>query len=198
LEIGDGKLPLEKFRYYVKQDYVYLLEFTRCLSLAVAKTEDTEVIRELVSLLEGCLTIEMEMLSALAQKLSLSKNELVESEASPTNRGYTRHLLYVAYSGTLGEIFASLLPCMWTYQDIGESLIDSDGLRDNPVYFDWVNTYRGEKYIDLVNWYKELTNRYSSESGIHVREKMEEHFMASIRYEYMFWDMAYNMEEWPV
>jgi thiaminase/transcriptional activator TenA len=29
-------------------------------------------------------------------------------------------------------------------------------------------------------------------------EAMREAFMISSRYEYMFWDMAYNMEEWPV
>ncbi|MFP3951514.1 MAG: thiaminase II [Candidatus Bathyarchaeia archaeon] len=198
VDMSEGTLPLERFRYYVRQDYVYLIEFARCLSLAVAKTDDTEIMRALVSLLEGCLTVEMDMLSDLAKKISLSKKDLVKSQASPTSKGYTRHLLYIAYSGTLGEIIASLLPCMWTYQDIGESLIHSDAMKDKKVYFGWAKTYTSSEYIELVDGYKELTNRFFSQSGKYVREKMKDHFMASIRYEYMFWDMAYTMEEWPV
>ncbi|MNN99242.1 Thiaminase-2 [compost metagenome] len=28
--------------------------------------------------------------------------------------------------------------------------------------------------------------------------RMREHFLLSCQLEYMFWDMAFNLEEWPV
>lgn len=37
--IGDGSLPVEKFKFYVRQDYVFLVEYSRVLALAVAKGE---------------------------------------------------------------------------------------------------------------------------------------------------------------
>ena len=33
--IGDGTLALDKFRYYMRQDYVFLIDFCRAISLAV-------------------------------------------------------------------------------------------------------------------------------------------------------------------
>ncbi|WP_240900222.1 hypothetical protein [Sulfuracidifex metallicus] len=33
----EGNLPKEKFRYYIEQDYQYLKEFSRVLSLLSAK-----------------------------------------------------------------------------------------------------------------------------------------------------------------
>ena len=32
--IGDGTLDLDKFRYYMRQDYIYLIDFCRVIALA--------------------------------------------------------------------------------------------------------------------------------------------------------------------
>ena len=34
--IGDGTLPVEKFKHWVSQDYVYLIDYSRVLALASA------------------------------------------------------------------------------------------------------------------------------------------------------------------
>lgn len=198
IELGEARLPLDKFRFYVKQDYVYLMEFVRCLGIAAAKVEDRETMRILASLLNACLTVEVEMLERLAEKLGFSPDELRVSEPAPTNVAYTRHLLYVAYSGTVGEIMASMLPCMWSYQEIGEKRGGGAALREHPSYSGWCAIYRSQEYIDLVNWYRSLTDQLASASGTSVREKMRRHFILSSRYEYMFWDMAYRKETWPI
>jgi thiaminase/transcriptional activator TenA len=198
VEMGTTKLPLDKFRFYVKQDYPFLMEFARCLGIAAAKAEDRETMRTFSSLLDASLTIEVEMLESLGEKLGIPQNELRRSELAPTNVAYTRHLLYVAYSGVVGEIVAAMLPCMWTYQEIGERLGESEALRKHAIYAEWCATYRSKEYIELVKWYRDLADRFASESGSSVREKMRDHFLLSSRYEYMFWDMAYRQETWPL
>ena len=40
--IGDGTLPLDRFKYYMRQDYVFLIDFCRAISLAVAKSPGLE------------------------------------------------------------------------------------------------------------------------------------------------------------
>ena len=45
--IGDGTLPLAAFRYYMCQDYVFLIDYCRVLALAAAKADDLEAIRAL-------------------------------------------------------------------------------------------------------------------------------------------------------
>jgi len=198
IEMKEGKLPLEKFRFYVKQDYAYLMDFARCLGLAAAKAGDRETMRALASLLEASLTVEVELLEELAEKIGIPKDDLRASDPAPTNTAYINHLLLVSYSGTVGEIMAAMLPCMWTYQIIGERLEGASAVVEHPVYSAWCETYRSKEYIELVDWYRSLTDRYAGESGSSVRERMRTHFMLSSRYEYMFWDMAYEKQEWPV
>lgn len=194
-EMGEGSLPLDKFRYYVKQDYAYLVEFARCLGLAGAKADDLETMRALADLFRASLTVEIEMLEGLCERIGITQEELREAEAAPTNFAYTRHLLHVAYSGTVGEIMASMLPCMWSYQLIGERMA---GKTEHPIFGDWCATYTSKEYADLVAWFRNLTDRCAEGAGDVIRERMRKHFVLSSMYEYMFWEMAYNEEEWPV
>jgi len=198
VEMGEARLPLDKFRFYVRQDYSYLMEFARCLGIAAAKAEERETMRTFASLLEASLTVEVEMLEGLAERLGIPPEDLRASEPAPTNEAYTCHLLYVAYSGTVGEIMAAMLPCMWSYQEIGERMGEDAALWRHPIYSEWCSTYRSKEYIDLVDLYRGLVDRFASESGASVRERMRRHFLLSSRYEYLFWDMAYRKETWPV
>ena len=198
VEMGDGRLPLNKFRFYVRQDYSYLIDFARCLGLAAAKAEDKETMSTLASFLNSSLTIEVAMLERLAKRLNISLDQLRGTEQAPTTKAYTRHLLCVAHSGTIGEIMAAMLPCMWTYQEVGERIGGNPSLNKLPIYKEWCATYRSQNYIDLVDWYRNLTDRSAAESGNPVRERMRSYFNLSSRYEYMFWDMAYRKETWPI
>ena len=40
--LGDGTLPLECFRFYLAQDYVFLVEYCRVFALAAAKSREWE------------------------------------------------------------------------------------------------------------------------------------------------------------
>jgi thiaminase/transcriptional activator TenA len=197
-ELGEGRLPLDVFRFYMKQDYVYLLEFSRCLGIAAAKAEDRETMRTFAALLNASLTIEVAMLEQLGEEIGITSNELQASEPAPTNVAYTRHLVSVAYGGTVGELMAAMLPCMWSYQEIGEKLVTQSTLTRNAVYTEWCATYQTKEYIELVSWYRRLVDDLASQSGSQVRKKMRVHFILSSRYEYFFWDMAYRQEAWPL
>lgn len=195
VELAEGRLPLDKFRFYIEQDFAYLVDFSRCLGLAAAKAEDLDTMKALASLLEASLTVEIEMLEKLCEKIGVSPSKLREAVPAPSNTAYVKHLLHVAYSGTVGEIMAAMLPCMWSYQEIGERL---KGRLEHPVYREWGATYWSEEYTELVNWFRQLTDKSASESGEAIKEKMRRHFILSSRYEYMFWDMAYKKEGWPI
>lgn len=197
-EMEEAVLPLDKFKFYVKQDYTYLVDFARCLGIAAAKVEDIETMRMLASLLKAGTTIEIEMLESLGERLGIPAEKLREAEPAPTNVAYMRHFLYVAYSGSVGEIMASMLPCMWTYKEIGGRMKGGPAFEEHPFYREWRDTYRSKEYIELVDWYRNLTDRYASEAGSREKALMKKHFILSSRYEYMFWEMAYNKETWPV
>jgi thiaminase/transcriptional activator TenA len=198
MEISEGKLPLEKFRFYIKQDYAYLIEFIRCLGIAIAKVGDRNAMRTLVSCLHTNMTIEVEMLERFSEKIGLPLDELRKTDMAPTNMGYTRHLLTVAYSGTVGETISAMLPCIWSYMEIALKIGDSPALKEHPIFNEWCSTYKSKEYRDLVEWYRDFIDDVAGGSSPVEREKMLQHFILSSRFEYMFWDMAYRMESWPV
>jgi thiaminase/transcriptional activator TenA len=193
--MSKGTLPLDKFQYYLKQDYYYLLAFVRCLGLAVAK--DVEHIRELSLALHNSIT-EVDKLEHFAQTLGLSIEELRTVNPAPTNLAYTRHLLFIAYTGTPGELMAALLPCMWTYQEIGEMLTGFEAVNRHTIYSGWCDTYTSDAYRQLVTWYRQTVDHHAEMSGTRFRNAMRRYFLVSSRYEYLFWDMAYRTEQWPV
>jgi thiaminase len=41
---------------------------------------------------------------------------------APVTHGYTRHLLTVAYGGSIADIVAAVLPCQLGYEEIGTAL----------------------------------------------------------------------------
>ena len=198
LELGAGTLPLEKFTYYVKQDYLYLIDFARCIGLAASKAEDIEDMRRWAGMMEGCLRYETEMLESLSKALGMSPEEISQTPKAPTNEAYTNHILKVAYKDSMGENVAALLPCMWTYMDVGDALAEIGGYKGHPIYEEWCEAYTLPEYIDLVNVYRNLVNRSAEGARKTEKNRMRRLFRLSMRYEYMFWDMAYGMEEWPI
>ena len=60
---------------------------------------------------------------------------------------------------------------------------------------EWAETYTTREYLDLVEELKALINQMSES---HDREKLKKIFIMASKYEYMFWDMAYKMERWPL
>ena len=59
--IGDGSLEPEKFRHYIRQDYLFLLEYARLLALGCARAPEAGAMRRFAQLTEGVLTRELEL-----------------------------------------------------------------------------------------------------------------------------------------
>lgn len=196
-EIANGTLPIEKFRFYVMQDYSFLQEFARCLALATAKSETLDSMRVFSSLLESSLKYEFQMLEMLAQSIGIPTKILRKARPAPSCAAYAQHIVSIAYSCTVGEILASLLPCMWTYQEIAQAIGDSASLRSKPTYSKWCDTYLTPQYADLVSRYRTMIDQHAKGMGRVMHKRMKQCFLQSSRYEYLFWDMAYNKQVWP-
>src|SRR5689334_3591585 len=74
--IGDGTLPLAAFRYYMCQDYVFLIDYCRVLALAVAKADDLETMGRFAALLHATLHTEMALHRDFATQFGISEAEL--------------------------------------------------------------------------------------------------------------------------
>ena len=196
--VGDGSLSIERFRYYMRQDYVFLIDFCRALSLAVAKARDMEDMAWFARVLNETLNTEMSLHVSFCKELGITEDELLRTEPSPTTLAYTRHLMQTAFSGSVGEIATTILPCSWGYCEIGWMLRDKGVPTGQPLYARWIEMYGSPEFAELADWLRSFIDRVALGSGQDELRRMGEVFLVSSQYEYMFWDAAYRMEEWAV
>ena len=196
--IGDGTLDVDKFRFYVRQDYLYLIDYSRVIALAAARAPDLETMGWFARLLDGTLNVEMDLHRGYCAEFGISREELEATPVAPTTMAYTRFLLNVAYQGTYPVLVAAFLPCQWGYWEIGDHLQRQGVPAHAPLYAKWIEMYVDPEFKNLADWVRSLANRLASTLGPEESAKVEEAYLMSLRYEYMFWDMAYRQEEWLV
>ena len=196
IELYSGSLPLDKFKYYVKQDYNYLIGMMRAYSLLAAKA-GYYVARKALEIAYSDATIEMEAYIRLLDELGMTLDEVINTDPSPTNEAYMNFLINICSLGTPLECLVSTLPCFWTYLEIAEK--HKELLRSNKqeIYVKWCKTYLSEDYRKLLLELRRLIDDlWSKEKGDY--RKLLKLFIKASKYEWMFWDAAYRMESWPI
>jgi len=195
--IGDGTLEEERFEYWVKQDYVYLIDYGRVFAHGAATAPDLQRMGTFAELLDETINTEMDLHRSYAAEFGISEAELERAEPSPTTRAYTDFLIRVAATGTFGDLVAALLPCMWGFNETGRRLTEA-GKPDHEQYAAWIEMYASEEFTDLAAWCRDLMDDVAADASEADRERYRTLFVTSSRYEYMFWDAAWNQEAWPV
>lgn len=195
--LGDGSLPEQKFRYWLQQDYLYLKEYARMFAYGAAKAPDLETMGWFAKLHDGIVNFEMEGHRRYAQRFGIDPSELERGEMAPTCRAYTRELLYTAATGSLGELTASLLPCLAGYAETADHLA-AKGMPDNVFYREWIEMYISDEFKELGNYCAGLLDRLAEGARPDDLVVWEDRYVHSTRYEYLFWQMCWEEETWPV
>jgi len=196
--LADGSLPVQSFRFYMVQDYLFLVEFCRVLALGAARSADLETMGRFAGLLHATLHTEMALHRAYAARFGIDEAELAAAEPAPATHAYTRHLLHAAQAGTLGELAAALLPCQWGYAEIGQALDREAPQPRHALYGEWIAAYASPEFGALAEWLRGLVDRLGAEAGAAERTRMARQFADSSRYEWLFWEMAFTRQTWPV
>jgi thiaminase/transcriptional activator TenA len=111
--IADGTLDPDRFRFYIRQDYLFLIDYGRVLALACARAPRLELMNRSAALTNSTLHTEMEVHRAYAAEWGISRDELAREHVHPATRAYSDFLLRTAALGDFGELVAALLPCTW-------------------------------------------------------------------------------------
>jgi thiaminase (transcriptional activator TenA) len=194
--IGDGSLPIERFAHYVRQDYLFLIEYARMLALGAARATDVETMRRFAELAQAILGEEMELHRAFARDFGISEAELEAEPAAPTTQAYTDFLVRTAALGDAGELAGALLPCMWGYAELGQRLATA-GTPADQRYARWIETYASAEFDELAAWCRGLVDRLAAAADEEGRARMTRAFVTCSRYELAFWEMGWTLERWP-
>jgi thiaminase/transcriptional activator TenA len=198
-ELAAGTLPLDKFRFFIEQDLLFLPAFAQCMALGAAKSQREPDLEFFTRQLDGIVRLEIPSnRRLLARLISLGAADHGGSLAmAPANVAYTSYLLATANGGGPLEITAAILPCSWSYVEIARRLADQ--IAPHPVYSDWVSFYLQDEETALVQdmrgTFDQLTRREVVSEA--ERQRLADIFRTSSRLEGMFWQMAYTLDQWP-
>lgn len=196
--LGRGTLPERKFKYYILQDARFLGDLARVFAAAAQKAPDTESARRFAKLVEETIIVERGLHESYGKRWKMSPTQMAAVPMAPTNYAYTRHMLAVAAAGSAAEITVVALPCAWIYCVVGRHLLKNGPPRDRHPYRDWLMLYASPEFAEVQRWMRGKVDQWAKRAGPDEKRRMEEAFVVSSRYEWMFWEMAWKEEEWPV
>ncbi|HEX2171647.1 MAG TPA: thiaminase II [Dehalococcoidia bacterium] len=194
--IGDGSLDPARFAFWIRQDYLFLIDYCRLFALAAARSPDLETLARFADLLQATARTEMDLHRAYAAEFGLTPADLENEAKAPATQGYTDFLIRTAAAGDFVELVAALLPCMWGFYEIGCRLAERPRPADTR-YNAWIEMYSGAEFGELAQWCRDLLDRLAAGLSDDAWQRVEGAFLTSSRYEWLFWESAYHQQTWP-
>lgn len=191
--LKDGSLPRDAFLHYLRQDYVFLIHFSRAWALAVVKSETHAEMMTAVGTVNALVVEEMQLHIRICEEAGIPQEQLFATKERAENLAYTRFVLEAGYSGDLLDLLAALAPCVMGYGEIGARL-SAEAHAD--TYADWIGTYAGEDYQNACKAVGEmleaaLIRRLGEDYQASPRwERLCNTFRTATELEVEFWQMG--------
>ncbi|KAK4062418.1 hypothetical protein Trihar35433_9239 [Trichoderma harzianum] len=204
MALGNGTLPLESFKGYIIQDYLYLIHFSRANALAAYKAKsigDISRVRpphnpktppnpnkssqsnEIVS----HILHEMKLHINYCNSFGISEPEIQATEElqgkppKPSLQNKNEDWL---------ALQMALAPCLLGYGAVAKMLhAHAATVREGNTYWDWIENYNADDYVEAVRLGSELIEkniRLQSPSRI---EELIKIFVHATKMEIGFWEM---------
>ncbi len=193
--IANGSLPLEKFRYYMLQDYLYLYDYAKVFALGVVKSTDHDLMRLFAKLVDATLDGEMTIHHTYMARLGITKEEVALAKPALSNVSYCKYMLEVGYSQGILELLTAILACSWSYALIGQHAAKVPGAVDHEFYGDWIKGYASDDYQASNQQLLDIIDKLGENITDAQYENLKTIFINCSRYEAMFWDMADSMAD---
>ena len=194
-ELGTGTLDKEKFKFYLLQDYLYLLQYAKVFAIGAVKSDTEELMTRFSEIQYFTLAKEMSLHREYMAGFGITQEEMLSVRPSLYNSAYTANMLAMGQTGGLAEVLAAVFPCAWTYADYAKRLKEQyAGTLDNNFYKSWIETYASDEFADSFEWFFGALDDLVRGMTDTQRKKIEQIFVSSVEFEYLFWDMAYKQQ----
>lgn len=193
-ELAKGTLAQEKFIFYLSQDALYLADFSKALALTATRLPHAHQSELFIQFAMNAIKAERELQVKTLKKYSSLVNKV--HEQSPFCFMYTNYLLRMANSAPVEEAVASLSPCFWVYQQVGQQAFAKKTL-NNP-YQEWIDLYASPEFSQSVSLIITTLNELAHNTTTHGKENMLTAFKRATQLEWHFWHDAYLQELWKI
>ncbi|KAL7894998.1 Phosphomethylpyrimidine kinase domain-containing protein [Trichoderma sp. SZMC 28014] len=189
MALGNGTLPVESFKGYIIQDYLYLVHFSRANALAAYKAKSIGDISRSNEIVSHILH-EMKLHINYCNSFGISEPEIQATQELQACTAYTRYVLDIGQSEDWLALQMALAPCLLGYGAVAQMLhAHADTVRDGNTYWAWIENYIADDYVEAVRLGSELIEkniRLQSPSRI---EELIKIFVHATKMEIGFWEM---------
>ena len=192
--LRSGDLPRNAFLHYLKQDYVFLVHFSRAWSLGVVKSETLDEMKVCAGTVDALVNHEMALHVQTCAEAGIDEETLFATREEIENLAYTRFVLDAGLQGDFLDLIAALAPCCFGYGEIGLRLAAEAA--DGTQYADWIATYSGAEYQDAMQavgtMFDAAIERRLGPGFLNSPRwaALQERFTTATRLEVGFWDMG--------
>jgi len=194
-QLGAASLPAEAFRHYLKQDYLFLLHFSRAWGLAVYKSRTMAELRQGLAALKAIVDIELDLHVQYCRQWGVSEADLATLPESRATTTYTRYVLDVGMQGDLLDLHIALAPCLLGYADIAAWLITQPFTvrgSDNP-YEAWIAMYASDDFQAAAQAEREWLNLQLPQVSAARYDQLAQIFSQAAQLEADFWQMGLDL-----
>lgn len=189
--LADGTLSAERFRFYLRQDALYLDGYARRLAHIGARLGRKEHTEAFLRFAADGIAVER----ALHEQF-LGGEHPAPEEISPACLLYTSVLESQATAPVEVEA-AAVLPCFVVYQRVGEAIHAQQQGTENP-YRQWIETYADPAFAASTAEATAICDALADVAGDATRRRMTDIFVRCTRMEWLFWESAWQLETWKI
>jgi len=194
-QLGAATLPSEAFRHYLKQDYLFLLHFSRAWGLAVYKSRTMSELRQGLAALKAIVEIELDLHVQYCAQWNISEADLAALPESRATTTYTRYVLDVGMQGDLLDLHIALAPCLLGYADIAAWLIAQPTTvrgSGNP-YEAWIAMYASDEFQAATAAERDWLNGQLALASSARYDQLAHIFSQAARLEADFWQVGLDI-----
>lgn len=191
-QLGRGTLPGKCFEHYLKQDYLFLIQFARAFGLAAFKSQTLSELHQAQASLSGIVDVELDLHIGYCEKFGISRETLENTLESTPNMAYTRFVMERGMAGDLLDLNVALAPCIIGYAEVARYLQSQSFTRiqGNP-HADWIEMYSSEEYQNVAAQHRRACDTQTIDQLGETRlQRLSQTFDAATRLEIDFWQMG--------
>lgn len=196
-ELESGSLDRQIFQQYIIQDSIYLGEFARVLAIISAKAPQPDIQLQFASSVREAIVVERSLHENFFAEFGIPAEAALVTEPSPTCLNYTNFLIATAYQHSFAVTVAAVLPCFWIYLAVGKHIYQQATTQAN-AYQKWIDTYIDPEFEASVNYVIQIADQAAEKASVRELELMNQVFYRASQFEWMFWDSAYQLEQWAI
>lgn len=190
-QLQAGTLDKSRFHFYIQQDGYYLSDYGKTLAGIGTKLPEVKHRADFMGFAQNTIGVEQALHGTYRAELG----DFPTPVKSPTCELYTSYLAKVLQFEPIEVALAAVLPCFWIYKAVGDHLLAQPQVTTDNPYQAWINTYSGEDFAKSVATAIEITDFYAGQSP--YQKEMMAAFQKASQLEWLFWDSAFQKEEWP-